>query len=131
MFHIYRYLFSYLTELMSPANEDEYIDSIIWKIANAVGCDTKFYNLGLKLGFSTSAIENYDKTNRIDGIVQSKGIFWMLVDWKNKTPGPVRERCSELEKALKAAELAGIADDIFNKTSNSLLEGITVIQTLL
>ena len=116
---------------MSPENKDQFTDNMIWDIANTVGCSPKFYKLGLELGFSTSVIGNYDKTNRVDGIISSKGTFWMLVDWKNKTP--VKERCSELEKALKAVELAGIADKFFNKTSTSLLEGkiICYIQTLL
>ena len=98
-------------------------DVTIWKIADVASSKTMI--LGLALGFTSAEVRCYDASNRIGGIVTSEGTFWMLVDWKNKTP--VRKRCSQMKEALETADLAGIADEMLNKEGAVQHEGTLLL----
>ncbi|XP_030833521.1 uncharacterized protein LOC105445398 isoform X1 [Strongylocentrotus purpuratus] len=92
-----------LTGRMTPLTDLELIE-----IADALGNHVKLAALGLHLGFIESEVDMFLATNRVDGIVSSKGTKNMLSAWRNNTPGA--DQAKKLWDALVAAKLGYVAE---------------------
>ena len=85
---------------------------ILNELAKDIG-EEKMVDLGFALGFPHSAITLYYATNRISGIVTSRGTLAMLVDWTESVPR--RLQYELLYKALKEAGLGALAEKYLSK----------------
>lgn len=73
--------------IIKPGRMTPLTDLELIKIGDALGVNVKLPDLGFHLGFIESEVDMFLATNRVDGIVSSKGTKKMLSAWRNKTPG--------------------------------------------
>ena len=94
-------------------------DIMLVNIAEALGDDMEIVRLGSHLETSQPDIQRYLATNRMGGILTSKGTYQMLVDWRNRTRMQYQQ--TELREALVSSCFQNVADRYLPQGRFSLL----------